>query len=483
MDLLSKLDEALKNAEERLKEYIHTTAESTRISREKGLRYVRSTRVRNPRVPLSKFTLENKAMCTVKMADVIICDQSDSNLDGEPSNYTMKIAANAVPSSQQTDIYKMSQVSEQTNSYMKPTQRSKESASNVEEAESEKAKETTLMGTTMNIVVLGGSDSNNKSEFNQDIIRISATNQDDIKNSANNQDDTRNETTNEAETNKDDTKADVKTSDTPQDSIAPNTSETNTLSLYTQSPTIGPYKHTEMSVYSDTTNSIHSVAVGRRLSTPISYVLSGSFARETFAPKPDMSKIDQLLVDKKEIYSAIQDESLRQGLEGIDEQILKTFTEEIHTCGGARAQTSTGDDLKEILELEDDKASQIVERYFKEDVFANGKDEIRTKITCLARNREFIRDLLGLVSITKSNAGHNDFSAEMMERIFLVLNKGDIQSDERFIKILDKTIATLSKSRDPFTCRVTVNIAICRKYVEDFIELKRIIEEFIKLRV
>lgn len=62
-------------------------------------------------------------------------------------------------------------------------------------------------------------------------------------------------------------------------------------------------------------------------------------------------------------------------------------------------------------------------------------------------------------------------------KILEIISKGEIEMDERFVKMLEAIIKKLSSSSDPFTCKVYVDVSLCINYVKDFIELKKIAKE------
>lgn len=72
---------------------------------------------------------------------------------------------------------------------------------------------------------------------------------------------------------------------------------------------------------------------------------------------------------------------------------------------------------------------------------------------------------------------------QLIEDILRVVSHGDLETDLRLVDLLERIIEKLEKSKDSFTCKVAVNIAICKKYVQDFIELKRIIGDFANIKL
>lgn len=198
--------------------------------------------------------------------------------------------------------------------------------------------------------------------------------------------------------------------------------------------------------------------------------------------------INELATKKGTLYSAIEDVTLRGGLQRIDMEMLERFSaafsvprEHLVPLEHVAPKEQQTKGLRETLELEDRRVADIVDKYFNGDQFLGDREEIKRKIRYLTKKHDFVQDLLSLVDAGKGGKG--DDTSAMIERIIMVLNKGDVKSDARFLEILDKSISTLSRSKDPFTCQVAVNIAICKKYVEDFIELKGIVEEFIRLKL
>lgn len=208
---------------------------------------------------------------------------------------------------------------------------------------------------------------------------------------------------------------------------------------------------------------------------------------------PDISLSIRLMKERDELYSKLCDQNLKKRLENIDGKLFKSISGPfpvIDECivdgrsfvsdSSLKLEDTVHPELKDILQLEDERISAIVERYFNEDGFKKS-DELKKKMVQLLKKQDFKSDLLSLTRLTR--VGENEPNSEMVEKLLLVLNRGDIYTDLRLINILDRTIETLSKSKDPFTCKVAINMAICKKYVEDFAELKKIVEEFTSLKL
>ncbi|ELA42329.1 uncharacterized protein VICG_00729 [Vittaforma corneae ATCC 50505] len=210
----------------------------------------------------------------------------------------------------------------------------------------------------------------------------------------------------------------------------------------------------------------------------------------------DKHSLVQLMKDRNEIYSKICDKALKEKLESIDRRLFESiyvpFPVICECCVDGRRfdlhddlrfdSTVYPSELRDVPLLESEKIYSIVEKYLKEDDLKKDRSKFKEKMVQLLKRQDFKNDLPGLMSLTKTDS-ENEPNTEMVERLLLVLNRGDIHTDLRLISLLDRTIETLSKSKDPFTCKVAVNMAICKKYVEDFVELKRIIEESTSLKL
>lgn len=70
---------------------------------------------------------------------------------------------------------------------------------------------------------------------------------------------------------------------------------------------------------------------------------------------------------------------------------------------------------------------------------------------------------------------------DLLCKMIGIISKGEIEMDERFVKMLEAIIKKLGNSSDPLTCKVCVDISLCINYVKDFIELKRISKNVTKI--
>lgn len=388
MDLLQKLDEALRRAEERVKQYAETRGNQCNILKMKSLNYARSARQKSPRIPKRASTvLPDQQNLDDSKVSVLNQQSNGTNANSPVQSNSLTSGTNTTSSASIADIFKTLGIP------ISPLSRSSSCLLNNKEGQ--------------------------KQETPQDIISKPDA----------------------------DTVIEIKSNETPISS-------------------------------SDTTEdrssaATHTSIVGKRLSAPVETIMNSCIRKPVDVS--ETKDVEKLLAEKRGIYSSIENKAIKQELESLDEHILKLFNS-IRQNNGIPC-------LKDVIEIQNDKAAKIIEKYLGDEGLPKKRDEIKSKIISLARNNDFIHDLVDLVPPAKENNTQGEFSNEMLEKIISVLNKGDIQSDKRFIGILDKTIATLTKSKDPFTCKVTVNIAICRKYVEDFIELKGIVEGFMKLKL
>ncbi|KAL6122521.1 hypothetical protein NUSPORA_00439 [Nucleospora cyclopteri] len=67
---------------------------------------------------------------------------------------------------------------------------------------------------------------------------------------------------------------------------------------------------------------------------------------------------------------------------------------------------------------------------------------------------------------------------DVFDRIISLLSQGNLECDKRFLKMVGKTIKRMEQFEDPGLCKVAVQFAICRKYIEDVIEAKRTLRDY-----
>ena len=66
----------------------------------------------------------------------------------------------------------------------------------------------------------------------------------------------------------------------------------------------------------------------------------------------------------------------------------------------------------------------------------------------------------------------------LVEHILETVNEGNLECDSRFLKMINHTIKKIGTYDDPALCKMTVQFVICKKYVEDFITIKKCLKSF-----
>lgn len=77
-------------------------------------------------------------------------------------------------------------------------------------------------------------------------------------------------------------------------------------------------------------------------------------------------------------------------------------------------------------------------------------------------------------SNTKELEEYRCIFEEIMKRV----NKGNFECDNRFLRIIGRTINKIGVYDDPVLCKMTVQFVLCKRYVEDFVGIKKALKRF-----
>lgn len=138
-----------------------------------------------------------------------------------------------------------------------------------------------------------------------------------------------------------------------------------------------------------------------------------------------------------------------------------------------------------LLSLRKSDVHDVVRKYTE---FTAKKQDLRIIENTL--NDKAFRNYLGLkvakniqASEIKMIIDRAEKYKDFVECVLKVLNKGNVEMDLRFIDMISRSIKKLQGSDDPFTCKMVVQAVLCRKYVEDSVELKKLFKKFSSLNI
>lgn len=191
-------------------------------------------------------------------------------------------------------------------------------------------------------------------------------------------------------------------------------------------------------------------------------------------------------------------------IKGIETQMsTNKYTEDLITSKGIKSIENENQDLADeyindfIRKFEKDLVKSIINisnnhiETFAKKSLANESKPILNEIIRIL-NDKYFRNYLGLL-ITKSISTTEILSEikdqikmcerykNFMEEIVKILSIGELEMDERFNRMIEKSVEKLQSSEDPYTCKIVVQSKLCQRYVEDFIELKKILKTFSNL--
>ncbi len=66
----------------------------------------------------------------------------------------------------------------------------------------------------------------------------------------------------------------------------------------------------------------------------------------------------------------------------------------------------------------------------------------------------------------------------LFEEIIKHVNKGNYECDKRFLEKIKTTIEKVHVFDDPSICKMTVQFALCKNYIEDFLHIKKLMKKF-----
>jgi len=138
-----------------------------------------------------------------------------------------------------------------------------------------------------------------------------------------------------------------------------------------------------------------------------------------------------------------------------------------------------------LLSLRKSDIHDVVKKYTE---FTAKKQDLRAIENTL--NDKAFRNYLGLkvakniqASEIKMIIDRAEKYKDFVECVLKVINKGNVEMDLRFIDMISRSIKKLQGSDDPFTCKMVVQAVLCRKYVEDSVELKKLFKKFSSLNI
>lgn len=138
-----------------------------------------------------------------------------------------------------------------------------------------------------------------------------------------------------------------------------------------------------------------------------------------------------------------------------------------------------------LISLSKEEINETIRKY---SMFSQSTSGIKEAEAVL--NDRVFRNYLGL-QIAKSI--HSNEIKAVMEKlneyrnftgaVIEIINRGRLDMDERFAGMITRSADKLQNSNDPFTCKMAVQLMLCRKYVKDSVELKKLLTKFSSLDV
>lgn len=136
--------------------------------------------------------------------------------------------------------------------------------------------------------------------------------------------------------------------------------------------------------------------------------------------------------------------------------------------------------VKCFISLNKEEIDDAVKRYMIASRKTAGSKEIMTVL-----NDRVFRNCLGLRVAKSTHCASIKTVIKKLDeyRRFVgsavgIISRGNLDMDERFIDMITGSIDRLQRSSDPFTCKVAVQSMLSRRYIEDFVELKKLLAKF-----
>lgn len=138
-----------------------------------------------------------------------------------------------------------------------------------------------------------------------------------------------------------------------------------------------------------------------------------------------------------------------------------------------------------LISLSKEEINDTIRKY---SMFSRNKTRAREAEAVM--NDRVFRNYLGLQIAKSIHSGgiktvierfdeYRNFAGAVIE----IINRGSLDMDERFVGMITRSVDKLQSSTDPFTCKMAVQSVLCRKYVEDSVELKKLLMRFSSLDI
>lgn len=67
---------------------------------------------------------------------------------------------------------------------------------------------------------------------------------------------------------------------------------------------------------------------------------------------------------------------------------------------------------------------------------------------------------------------------DLITGLMVCVNKGNLECDQRFLRIVNRTIKKIGVYDDPALSKMTIQFVLCKNYLEDYIRIKELMKEF-----
>ncbi|KAI5169532.1 hypothetical protein PAEPH01_0795 [Pancytospora epiphaga] len=163
----------------------------------------------------------------------------------------------------------------------------------------------------------------------------------------------------------------------------------------------------------------------------------------------------------------------------LDRQIVSSISR-VHGFKKHYEKVLEIEDIQRIVKTHIKTALRSITEAVEEEDKIKSMDEYNTLLACMSSNNDVK---------TENNENNNvDFQTEVgvqlakyqniLETVIEKINKGNLECDCRFIKLINRTISRLGAYDDPVVSKMTVQFVVCKRYVEDYIEVKQAIKAF-----
>ncbi|KAF9764758.1 hypothetical protein NGRA_0311 [Nosema granulosis] len=144
-------------------------------------------------------------------------------------------------------------------------------------------------------------------------------------------------------------------------------------------------------------------------------------------------------------------------------------------------------DLNNIIKRILERSLEINKRVSEEDVIDEYdiKENIKDEVLIEANKKDDIKIDLNQVEYLNFKISKaflhikshillldENFKNTVTESFIFVLNKGSLETDKRFVELIEKTLKDIEKFKDPVVIRMGIQFILAKKYVTDIIFLK-----------